>query len=235
MPGEEAEASAKGDELASLEGALKVLANEKRLRLLQYLTTPHYIREIATELEVARQSAQAHVNQLLELGLIEKLQGKRDHGPVTEFVVVPHRLFHIQESFSQLGRLEPTVEVNGGRHAMTEVLTDDGVSGQAPAVSRLVLVRGMRVGESAQLTGGGPWSIGRDPASTLCLDYDPYVSTRHAEVRRTATGGFELVDLYSRNGTTVDLEPLERGEVRALEAGALLGFGKTLVVLRRPS
>lgn len=221
------------DGLGPLADGLKVLANEKRLHLLQFLTTPHYIREIATELQIARQSAQAHVDQLLELGLVERVSGRREHGPVTDFVVVPQRLFRIQESFTRLGRLE--AERVDEKHLRTEELKTDGPTPSTSPVSRLVVVHGMRIGERAPLTGEGPWMVGRDPGAQLCLDYDPFVSTRHAEVRRDGRGGYELVDLYSRNGTAVDWEPLERGEARALEPGSVIGVGRTLVVFRRAS
>lgn len=45
-------------------------------------------------------------------------------------------------------------------------------------------------------------AIGRDPACSLRID-DPLVSGRHAEVRRTVDGKYEIVDLGSRRGTFV--------------------------------
>jgi signal transduction histidine kinase/CheY-like chemotaxis protein len=49
---------------------------------------------------------------------------------------------------------------------------------------------------------GDTTTIGRDPASGVCLS-DMMVGRRHAEVRRTPEGRFELVDLGSRHGTFV--------------------------------
>ncbi|MEZ5989842.1 MAG: sigma 54-interacting transcriptional regulator [Planctomycetota bacterium] len=63
---------------------------------------------------------------------------------------------------------------------------------------------------------------------------DPFVSGRHAELRRDGRG-FSLRDLGSRNGTWIDGLPVE-GEAR-LEAGAVLRLGATslrLVADRRP-
>jgi signal transduction histidine kinase/ActR/RegA family two-component response regulator len=49
---------------------------------------------------------------------------------------------------------------------------------------------------------GETTSIGRDPANAVCLS-DMMVGRRHAEVRRTTEGRFELFDLGSRFGTYV--------------------------------
>lgn len=230
----EAEASVEAEETYEpLAEQLKVLGNAKRLGLLHLLTKPHYIQEIASELGMARQSAQAHVDKLLEIGVIERRRGRRESGPVTDFVVVPHRLFSIQEAFAQVGRLEPEVAEEDVR-MLTEVLEETAPGKGGDPVSRLIVVHGMRMGERTQLTGAGPWLIGRDPSAQLCLDYDPFVSTRHAEVRRRDEGGYEVADLYSRNGTRVDWEPVPRGQAVELVPGAVIGFGRTLVVFRRP-
>jgi predicted transcriptional regulator len=104
---EESEASTPAVDEASLAEPLSVLGNNKRLHLLEFLTEPHYIREIASELGITRQSAQAHVDKLVDLGVLERRRGQRELGSVTEYVVVPQRLFAIQEQFSRLGRLNP--------------------------------------------------------------------------------------------------------------------------------
>jgi two-component system, cell cycle sensor histidine kinase and response regulator CckA len=49
---------------------------------------------------------------------------------------------------------------------------------------------------------GETTTIGRDPANAVCLS-DMMVGRRHAEVRRTTEGRFELVDLGTRHGTYV--------------------------------
>lgn len=64
--------------------------------------------------------------------------------------------------------------------------------------------------------------VGRAPTCDLVLD-DPSVSERHAQVRRTA-GGFELIDLRSAQGTTVDGAPV-RGPV-APSDGARVRVGQ---------
>ena len=51
--------------------------------------------------------------------------------------------------------------------------------------------------------------IGRDPGADIVLTEES-ASREHAEVRRTAAGYFEVVDLASDNGVWVDGERVER-------------------------
>ena len=55
--------------------------------------------------------------------------------------------------------------------------------------------------------------VGRHPESDIFLD-DITVSRRHAEIRRGSTG-FELHDVGSLNGTYVNKERVEEGELRS--------------------
>lgn len=96
---------------------------------------------------------------------------------------------------------------------------------------RLVVAKGWRAGHARPLSGQGPWTVGRDAASFVCLDYDPFVSLRHAEVR-SAGGELRVVDLASKNGTLVDGRLLPRGGWARIENGTILGVGKTVLVLR---
>lgn len=219
-------------DLESLADPLKVLGNEKRLHLLEFLTEPHYIREIASELGITRQSAQAHVDKLEELGVLERRRGRREGGPVTEFVVVPQRLFALQERFARLGRLEPDVEDPDVR-AVTEPLGEEVADDEEPMAARLAIVHGFGRGRRIPLEGAGPWLIGREATAQVCLDFDPFVSSRHAEIRRDG-GDFELADLYSRNGTRLDWSGLDRGGSQPLANGAIVGVGRSLLVFRTP-
>ncbi len=54
-------------------------------------------------------------------------------------------------------------------------------------------------------------SIGRAPSATLVLD-DPYVSSRHAELRQI-DGEWMIIDLGSTNGTYVDQERIYEPQV----------------------
>ena len=219
----------------SLAGYLKVLGNPKRLHLLQYLVHPHYLEEIASELKMARQTAQEHVQQLLDLGVVQRVRGKRESGPVTEYVVVPQRLFSIHEEFGKLGVLEPELEEGSALRPPTSPLVTGVAAPKEQDLPRLVIVHGRRIGQSVALTGNGPWLLGREPTATVCLDYDPFVSARHAEVRRAAGGAFEVADLYSSNGTFVEWKRLPRGTSQRVDNGAVVRVGKSLLLFRKPA
>ncbi|MGQ0535781.1 MAG: FHA domain-containing protein [Methanobacteriota archaeon] len=223
-----------GGNVEALATYLKVLGNPKRLHLLRFLVKPHYIEEIASELGTARQTAQEHVQQLLEIGVVQRVRGRSDHGPVTDFVVVPQRLFSITEEFAKLGVLEPELEESLPMRPPTQPMKTGAPLAKDEDLPRLTIVHGMRIGQTATLSGGGPWLLGRDPAATVCLDYDPFVSSRHAEVRR-ASGGFEVADLYSSNGTFVDWKRLPRGATQRIENGMVVRVGKTILLFRKIS
>lgn len=221
-----------------LANALSPLSNPTRLELLHYLTRPRYLEEIASKLKMSRQAAQKHVDQLLEIGVIRKQQGHRESGPVVEYLVVPQRLFTINEEFGRLGVLKPEDDLNVLERTSPAIPSKTGPSrGGLPPVPMLVLVHGMKIGSQYPLMGppgsGGAWLIGRDQKADVCLDYDPFASNRHAEVRKTADG-FAVVDAFSTNGTMLNWERLERGEVANLRSGDVIGVGKTLLLFRTP-
>jgi hypothetical protein len=65
--------------------------------------------------------------------------------------------------------------------------------------------------------------VGRDPSCALVLA-DPRVSSEHAIIRY-GTGGWEVKDLGSTNGTRVDGRRLGPGERALLKAGSTVEFG----------
>lgn len=220
-----------GDALAT---ALKGLAHPNRLHLLRFVTEPRTIEEIASELGLARQTAQAHLDQLLELGVVEARRGRGDRGPVTFYIVVVARLFEIYDRFGmRLGILANEMDEDVRTHLPTSPLAPGAAPAATPLTPRLSIVHGMRVGLTVPLLGNGPWLIGRDPAGQLCLDYDPFVSNRHAEIRR-GPKGFEVADMFSSNGVWVDWTKIPRGGVAPLASGSLLRVGKTLLHFRTP-
>ncbi|MCI0574246.1 MAG: FHA domain-containing protein, partial [Myxococcaceae bacterium] len=232
--GAEAEKSSDAGDLDALAGYLKVLGNPKRLHLLQFLVRPHYLEEIASELKMARQTAQEHVQQLLDLGVVQRVRGRRDSGPVTEYVVVPQRLFRIHEEFGKLGVLEPELEEQQALRPPTSPMVTGATAPREQDLPRLTIVHGMRIGSTMALQGQGPWLLGREATATVVLDYDPFVSARHAEVRRIAGGGFEVADLYSSNGTFVDWKRLPRGGAQRVDNGAVVRVGKSILLFRKP-
>lgn len=222
------------DEEDALAAALKACAHPKRLRILRFATTPVSLEEIASELKVARQSAQEHLDQLLALKLVEPIRSRGDHGPVTRYVVALARVFDVYDRLgTRLGLLAADLTEDTQLHLPTTPLAGRAQAAASTGAPRLTIVHGMRVGETTPLAGPGPWLIGRDPAAAICLDYDPYVSHRHAEVRRGAQG-FELADALSSNGIYVDWTRVPRGGVAPLANGAIVRAGKTLLVFRRP-
>jgi DNA-binding MarR family transcriptional regulator len=222
---------AKEVDFAALARDLRPLSYEKRLELLHFLMRPHYLEEIASHLHMARQAAQKHIDQLLEIGVIKKQPGRRETGPVVEYVVVPQRLFALSEEFSKLGVLKPLAMEEA--LSRTQVVTKNPRALAAPAGPALVMVHGMKTGNAFRLAPGtGPWTIGRDADRTIHIDYDPYVSNRHAEVA-LRNGQFVLVDTFSTNGTFLNWERLPRGGEVALNPGDVVGVGKSLLVFRR--
>ncbi len=222
------------DELDSISRELRALANAKRLGLLRFLEEPQHIEDIASELGLARQTAQRHVDQLVDIGAVTRVQVRRGTGAANHFVVVPQQLFLIHEKLGKLCGAEPRLRDEPMvRPVTTPMLTGLEDQKEARVAPTLTIVHGLRVGHLAPLLGEGPWLVGRDPNAGLCLDYDPFVSTRHAEVRRTDTG-FELADLYSSNGTVLDWQTLPRGGRAPLHTGAILRVGRTILVFRLP-
>lgn len=207
--------------------ALEPLGSKTRLRLLAYLTEPHYLEEIASFLGMSREGARKHVNKLVEIGALTKQQGRRETGPVVEYIVVPQVLFALSEDFAKLGALQP----DEGHLSRTQV-TQPEVEGDPDRGPALVLVHGLNRGRVHALAPpGDPWRIGRDPDLEIPLEYDPFVSEHHAEVVRDG-GDHVLADAYSTNGTYLNWEKLDRGGRRPLQAGDVVGIGKTLLVYR---
>lgn len=210
---------------------LKALASPRRLEIIRFLDEPHYVEEIASELGVARQTAREHLDQLVEAGFLERVPGERETGSVTDYAVVPQRLFSVVEELRALTGLVPEAEAPEGLRRRTEPLEAEAPAGEDADLPRLVVVHGLRVGRTTRLEGEGPWQIGRDPNTTLTLDYDPFVSSQHAEIRRV-DGGFEVQDLYSSNGTFLDWEKLPRGGAREVDDGNVVRIGRSLVLFR---
>src|SRR3954462_3435736 len=67
-----------------------------------------------------------------------------------------------------------------------------------PTSVRLTVVEGPAIGQEFKIEGVA--TIGRSPDATVMVD-DPGVSRLHARIRRGQSGGFEVEDLGSKNGT----------------------------------
>lgn len=69
---------------------------------------------------------------------------------------------------------------------------------QTPSAVRVTVVEGPAVGQEFKVDGVA--TVGRSPDATVMVD-DPGVSRLHARIRRSESGGFEVEDLGSKNGT----------------------------------
>lgn len=210
---------------------LKALGSPRRLEILRLLEEPHYLEEIASHLGVARQTAREHLDRLVDAGFVEKVPGERETGSVTDYVAVPERLFAVLEDLRRVSGAIPATDRREGLRRRTEALDRDPDAPDEPDLPRLVLVHGMRIGQTVRLEGEGPWMIGRDPGAALSLDFDPFVSGKHAEIRRVAAG-FEIQDLYSSNGTYLEWEELPRGSASEIADGEVVQVGRTILLFR---
>lgn len=217
----------------ALAQTLKACGHPQRLRLLRFTTQPRTLEQIAGHLSVARQSANEHVDKLLAAGVLERGQARGPRGPVTVYSAAVPRLFDMYERLgARIGLMSGNLE-HEVRGSLPTTVSPPPSGRRPPESPRLTIVHGMRIGQTIPLHGDGPWLVGRDPHAALCLDYDPYVSHRHAEIRRTRHG-FEVADALSSNGTWIDWEQAARGGAVAIENGSLLRFGRSLVLFRLP-
>lgn len=83
------------------------------------------------------------------------------------------------------------------------------------------MVRSLRIGHRRYVLAYGVNTIGRDPKSAVCLN-DPSVSRAHACIT-IQDGEAHVEDLKSKNGTSVQNEPLTGR--RVLADGDEIEFG----------
>lgn len=219
-------------DFAGLARDLSPLGSATRLRLLNYLTTPRYLEEIATFLEMNRNAAKKHIDQLVETGVVSKSPAQRDEGLVIEYRIVPEKLFEVFDAMRALGTLRPLgapVDDLARTKAAVGVARDRSAENARP---RLVVVYGVDLGATVPLADGtGPLFAGRDPACQVRLGNDPFASGRHAQIERRG-GSFVLTDLFSTNGTLLDWERIPPGQAMPLANGHVVGMGKTLLLFR---
>ena len=231
-------------QLERLAEYLKALGNPNRLELLHALRTPRMVGDIALHPEAPRegenperaishQAVRDHLAKLRAIGVIAVQRAERDGAIVDEYVLNHQKLFASVEELRLLGELraqapvaaEPTIAA----HASASTARDEG--------PRFVLVRGQGEGRVFPLrrdTLGADrgWVIGRKRGLAVSLDYDPFVSSEHAEVLLNGAG-FTLLDIRSsRNGTQLNFKPMARGGSAALANGDIVSVGRTSLVFR---
>lgn len=220
---------------AFLARTMKALANPARLRLLGFLTLPHYLEEIASEMKVSRTAAARHIKVLEASGLVARVPGRREHGPVVDFVVVPERLFRLFDETRRLGVSTPRYGAAPEEVWRTIPLEAERRGRGQGQGARLLEAYGLAAGSVHRLDPakrGEGWLLGRGEDADVRLVADPYVSKHHARMDYDAS--FTLADLGSTNGTLLNGEPLEAGKASPLHQGDLVTLGRTLLVFRTP-
>lgn len=221
---------------ADLAETLAVLSYPARLELLDILRAPHTAAEIRLsphrvvagenpERAVSKQAVQAHLDKLVDVGLVRVDTIVQDGRATNRYVMNSPRFYAILEELRQLNL----------RYAGRGATGDDtgtlmgGPSPDAPAGPRLVLVHGVYEGKQFPLDGAGGWTIGRAPGAAVRLDYDPFVSMEHAFLAREGDAFLVSDAPESKNGTQVNWQALPKGAKRRLRAGDVVGVGRSLL------
>jgi DNA-binding transcriptional ArsR family regulator len=222
---------------ATLAEFLAALAYPTRLALLEQLRFPHTLGEIRiaphrreggqmVDRPVARQTVLGHLEQLVAVGLVQAESVEAEGRQVPRYAVNASRLYELSE---ELVRLTTRYAGAGGGAEATSTVTTR-VPRPPARGPRLVLVHGVYEGKvfafSGEAAGVGPWILGRRRDAAVSLDYDPFVSLEHAVVTQEGRS-FVVNDLGSKNGTTVNWEPLAPGRPHALRPGDVLGVGRS--------
>ncbi len=234
------------DELdfAKLAWYLDALANPGRLELLHILREPKSVSEIELspsdpaedarpDRNITRQAVRKQLARLEEAGLVTRLKAERERPGVDEHVVNHQMLFALTEELRRVTRVTPTV---GPAPASTMTMERHDTPSRS-AGARVVIVHGTHEGRAFPLrhsaaTPGRGWIIGRRARLAVTLDYDPFLSQEHAEIREVG-GSFAIHDLASnKNGTFIDWVPVPRGGSAPVHHGDVVGVGRTLLLFR---
>lgn len=92
-------------------------------------------------------------------------------------------------------------------------------------MSRLIVIRGVDEGKQFDLTEA-TITVGRHSANAIAL-HDTQVSRRHLELRATASGSFQLVDLGSGNGTLLNGQSVQMADLRT---GDTITIGQSVLM-----
>lgn len=228
-----------------LGNALHALVHPNRLQLLLELSRPKLVSDLRLtpasvpdgenpDRPLSRQAVQAHLDQLVDVGLVRALATTTDAGRAAFAYVVDHaRLFALAEDFRTLARTERAVQL--------DPLETSGLSGEVapkwPDGPKLVIVHGLGEGTAVPLalidrTPPRGWVIGRGDRAHVRLTYDPFVSSENAEIVPNDRD-YHLLDLRtSLNGTYRNWRRLPVGGEVALENGDIIGVGRTLLLFR---
>lgn len=222
---------------AGLAETLSVLSYGARLELVQMLTSPQPLGEIRLaphrggvenpDRAMSKQAVQAHLEKLLETGLVHTETRDVEGRSLKCYVSNAQRLYSLVEDLRHLVARH-TEHIPAGDETGTMASPAARKAAQGP---RLVLVHGVYEGRAYPLEGDGAWLIGRRKDNPIALDYDPFVSSEHARVRREGNG-FVVEDVpASKNGTLLNWTLLPKGGSARLRPGDVVGVGRSLLVM----
>lgn len=217
---------------------LKALGNPLRLELLYKLRLPKRASEVAVaprradarynpDRTISRQAVLEHLEVLEAIGVVSRQATEGDGAD--EFVTNHQRLFAIVEEMRKLTQIRPAAAF-----ATQETMdAPDATPAEWPRGPKLVIVSGSWEGRVFPLAGAKEaWTLGRGEGADVRIDYDPYISAENARLRR-GEKGFEVQTLPdARNGTTLNFRPLAPGTWTRLDAGDIVGAGRSLLVYR---
>lgn len=223
----------------ALAETLTVLSYGARLEILNLLAHPVPLADIRVsphragpedpERPMSKQGVQAHLDKLVETGLA-RVEVREVGGRMLKcYVANAPRLYALVEDLRAM-----CARYTAHARADATGTLVGAPSSHASRGPRLVLVHGVYEGRAYPLHApeGGPWLLGRSRSATVPLDYDPFVSAEHAEIVRDGEG-FTLRDLpASKNGTSLNWEPLPRGGTARLAAGDIICIGRSLLSFR---
>jgi DNA-binding transcriptional ArsR family regulator len=219
---------------------LAALSYPARVELLEQLKFPRTVADIrltphrqdkvgSPDRASARPTILRHLEKLMEVDLVHAAPAEVDGQRVVRYEVNAQKLYVLAE---ELRRITVNYAGRGPAGDATGTVQRKPV---APARKgpRLVLVHGVYEGRayplSAEAAAAGAWTIGRKRGLPVALDYDPYVSIENSVVEQRGRD-FIVRDLVeSKNGTTVNWEPMARGGEQVLAPGDVIGVGRSLL------
>ncbi len=211
------------------------------MEILNRLQEPQPIGELRVETEengrkrqLTREGVRHHVVQLLEAGLVEATTPGSPNGNMITYQARKAGLFHLSETLIQIAHPNATSN-RPPTKTQGEPLNSRNVPTPSPW-PRLAIVNGLGRGircklEPAPSTGERGWVIGRDDACDVVIPYDENVAEQHAEIVQT-DDGFKLVDFRTSGPTSLNWNPLERGDTTNVTSGDIIGVGSTLLVFQ---
>jgi len=224
-------------DLEELARFFSTLGNPNRLELLRQLRRPRRVSELRASPEVtrpgenperavSRQAVRQHLEKLLAVD-VAQLHRRGSAYEGNEYLANHRQLFVIAEQLRDLARFHPE-EASLPTETRSSLPSHRPPPGRGPA---LVLVHGIDEGRTWTLGVGKPLLVGRLREADVCLDYDPFVSNRHADV--TVVDGRTIFrDLGSRNGTLLNFARMRPREPVSLAAGDIVSIGRSTLVYR---